>query len=96
MTAPATEGSSLLTVLARTLAAFGALSAGAAARRTASTVGGYVAVVILLATSLGFLTFAGYRALSLAIGSVHASLIVGCAYLFLALVAALILQARRR
>lgn len=95
MSAPATDGSSLLMVLAKSLATFGALSADAAARRTASTVGGYAAVAALLAISLCFLTFAGYLALSLAMGSIRASLIVGCAYLFLALVAALV-QARRR
>ena len=53
-------------------------------------------VAVLFAVSLCFLTFAGYRALSLAMGSIQASLIVGCAYLFLALVAALVLQVRRR
>ena len=96
MSAPASEGSSLLTDLVKSLAALGALSAGAAVRRAASTVGGYVVVGILLAVSLCFLTFAGYRALSLAMGSIHASLIVGCAYLFAALIAALVLQMRRR
>jgi hypothetical protein len=96
MSAPASEGSSLLMDLVKSLAALGALSAGTAIRRAASTVGGYVAVGILFAVSLCFLTFAGYRALSLAMGSIHASLIVGCAYLFAALIAALVLQVRRR
>jgi hypothetical protein len=95
MSAPATDGASLLMVVAKSLAAFAALSIGAAARRTASTVGGYAAVAILFAVSLCFLTFAGFSALALAMGSIHAALIVGCAYLFLALVAALVLQARR-
>lgn len=95
MSTPATEGPSLLMVLAKSLAAFGALSVGAAARRTASTVGGYAAVAVLFAISLCFLTFAGFSALALAMGSIHASLIVGCAYLFLALVAALVVQTRR-
>ncbi len=90
------EGSSLLRELVKTLAAVGALSAGTAVRRAASTAAGYLVVGILLAVSLCFLTFAGYRALSLAMGSTHAALIVGCAYLFAALVAALILQVRRR
>ena len=90
-----TEGS-LMRELVKTLAALGALSAGTAVRRAASTAGGYVVVSILLFVSLCFLTFAGYHALSLAMGSIHASLIVGCAYLFAALVAALVLQVRRR
>ncbi|WP_170302822.1 hypothetical protein [Reyranella soli] len=82
--------------LVKSLAAFGALSVGTAVRRAASTVGGYLVVGILLAVSLCFLTLAGYRALSQAMGSIHASLIVGCAYLFAALLAALVLQVRRR
>jgi hypothetical protein len=91
-----TEGTSLLRELVKTLATLGALSAGTAVRRGASTAAGYLVVGVLLVVSLCFLTFAGYRALSLAMGSIHASLIVGCAYLFAALVAALVLQVRRR
>jgi hypothetical protein len=90
------EGSSLLADLLKSLVALGAVSAGTAMRHAASTVGGYLVVGILLAISLCFLTFAGYRALSLAMGSIHAALIVGCAYLFAALLAALVLQVRRR
>lgn len=96
MSAPASEGSSLLTDLVKSLAALGALSAASAMRRAAATVGGYLVVGVLLAVSLCFLTFAGYRALALAMGSIQASLIVGCAYLFAALIAALVLQTRRR
>lgn len=96
MSAPAPERSSLLMDLVKSLAALGALSVGTAMRRAVSTAGGYVVVAILLAVSLCFLTLAGYRALSLAMGSIHASLIVGCAYLFAALIAALVLQMRRR
>jgi drug/metabolite transporter (DMT)-like permease len=96
MSAPSQDGSSLLTTLLKSLAAVGALSVGAAARRAASTAGGYAIVALLFAVSLCFLTFAGYRALEMAMGSIQASLIVGCAYLFLALVAALVLQVRRR
>ena len=96
MSTPATEGPSLLALLARSVAAVGALSAGTAARRAASTAGGYLVVAILFSVSLCFLTFAGYLALSLAMGSIQASLIVGCVYLFLGLIAALVLQARRR
>jgi len=96
MSAPAAEGLSLLAILARSVAAFAALSAGTAARRMASEAGSYLVVAMLLAVSLCFLTFAGYRAMSLAMGSILASLIVGCVYLFLGLIAALALQARRR
>jgi drug/metabolite transporter (DMT)-like permease len=95
MSAPS-EGSSLLVSLVKSLAAIGALSAGDAARRAASTAGSYAIVALLFAVSLCFLTFAGYRALELATGAIQSSLIVGCAYLFLALVAALVLQIRRR
>ena len=38
-------------------------------RRAASTAAGYVVVGILLAVSSCFLTFAGYRALALAMGA---------------------------
>jgi drug/metabolite transporter (DMT)-like permease len=96
MSAPPGEGSSLLVSLVKSLTAIGTLSLGAAARRTASTAGGYAIVALLFAVSLCFLTFAGYRALEMAMGSIQAALIVGCAYLFLALVAALVLQMRRR
>jgi drug/metabolite transporter (DMT)-like permease len=96
MSVPSQDGSSLLTALVKSLAAVGALSVGATARRAASTAGGYAIVALLFAASLGFLTFAGYHTLELAMGGIQASLIVGCAYLFLALVAALVLQIRRR
>jgi hypothetical protein len=96
MSTPATEEPSLLTILVRSVVAAGVLSAGTAVRRAASTAGAYFVVAILFAVSLCFLTFGGYLALSLAIGSIHASLIIGCVYLFLGLIAALVLQARRR
>jgi hypothetical protein len=96
MSPPGSEGSSLLMDLVKSLAALGALSVGTAIRRAIATAGGYIVVGILFAVSLCFLTFAGYRALSLAMGSIHASLIVGCVYLFVALIVALVLQMRRR
>ena len=91
-----TDRSSLLADLVKSLSTLGALYASTAIRRAASTVGGYIVVGILLAVSLCFLTFAGYRALSLALGSINASLIIGCAYLFVAVLVALVLQMRRR
>lgn len=96
MSTSASDSPSLLTVLARSVAAVGALSIGAAAQRAVSTAGGYLVVAILFGVSLCFLTFAGYLAMSVALGSILASLIVGCAYLFLALITALVLQVRRR
>lgn len=96
MSTPTTEAPSLLAILARSVAAIGAFSAGTAARRAVSTAGAYLVVAVLFAVSLCFLTFAGYSAMSMAMGSIQASLIVGCAYLFLGLVAALLLQARAR
>ena len=96
MSTSPSDNPSLLAVLARSVAAVGALSVGAAAQRAVSTVSGYLLVAILFGVSLCFLTFAGHRAMSVAMGSVLASLIVGCAYLFLALITALVLQVRRR
>ena len=99
MNAAGTEGTSLLTTLVKSLALLGAVTAGNVGRRTASvaaTVTGYVFVAGLFGVSLCFLTFAGYRAMSLTMGSIYAALIVGCVYLVVGLVATLILQARRR
>ena len=50
----------------------------------------------LFAVSLCFLTLAGYRAISNALGDIYASLIVGCAYLVAGLVTLLVIQFRRR
>ena len=86
----------MLFALAKSLALFGAAAAANAGRRAASIIAGYMLVVGLFAVSLCFLTLSGYRALSLAMGDIYASLIVGCVYLFLALIAALVLQARSR
>ena len=87
---------SLLVILAKSLVSIGMAAAADAGRRFASTVGGYLVVAGLFGISLCFLTFSGYRAISLALGSVYASLIVGCVYLVLGLIVALALQARRR
>jgi hypothetical protein len=96
MSTPVVGGASLLTSLVQSVAAIGALSAGTAARRAAAATGGYLVVAALFGVSLCFLTFAGYQAMSLAVGGIYASLFVGCAYLFLGLIGALVLQARRR
>ena len=49
-----------------------------------------------LGVSLCFLTFAGYQAISLTLGSIYAALIVGSAFLVGGLVATVVVQARRR
>lgn len=95
MSANAPEGPSTAAVLAKSLALFAAVVAGGAVRRAGATLGGYAVVAFLFVVSLCFLTLAGYGALSQAMGSILASLIVGCSYLLVALVAALVLQARR-
>jgi len=45
---------------------------------------------------LCFLTAAGHGAISLALGGIYSSLIVGCIYLVAGLLAALVLAIRRR
>jgi hypothetical protein len=96
MSSAGTEGPSIVAVLVKSLALAGAVTAANVGRRAASMVGGYLVVAGLFGISLCFLTFSGYRAISLAMGSIYASLIVGCVYLVAGLVATLILQARRR
>ena len=96
MTDRATQEPSLLAVLVKSLAVVGSAVAANAGRRAASLVAGYAVVAGLFAVSLCFLTFSGYRAISLILGSIYASLIVGCVYLVVGLVAALILQSRGR
>jgi hypothetical protein len=60
------------------------------------TMVGYVVAGMLLLVSLAFLTLATYRAISQSLNDVYAALIVGSAYLVLALVAMIVLYARRR
>ena len=50
---------------------------------------------LLLATSVVFLTLAGYRAISQSIGDVYAALVMGAVYLLLAFIALLVLDRRR-
>jgi hypothetical protein len=95
MSGAGTETSSVLLALARSLALYGAIAAANAGRRAAAVVAGYLVVAALFAASLCFLTFSGYRAISLALGSIYASLIVGCVFLVAGLIVALILQVRR-
>jgi hypothetical protein len=96
LTGRGTEDGSVLLALVKSVALFGAVAAANAGRRLAATVVGYLLAGGLFAVSLGFLTLAGYRALSNALGEVYASLIVGCIYLVASLVTLLVIQFRRR
>lgn len=96
MSTAAPEGSSVLAAVAKAIALFGAVAAGNAARRTGSMVAGYGLAAGLFGVSLCFLTFAGYQAISLALGGIYAALIVGSAFLVGGLIATVVVQARRR
>ncbi|MBL6614172.1 MAG: hypothetical protein ISP49_01000 [Reyranella sp.] len=90
------QGTPLLAVVLRTLAAVAGVAAANAGRRVAVAAAGYLVVAGLFVASLCFLTLAGYRAIALALGDVYAALIVGCAYLGVGLLVALFLAIRRR
>ena len=76
--------------------AIGAALTMNAVRRAVATLAGYLAVGILLTASLVFLTLSAYHAITLAIGEIYASLIVGSAYLVASLIALLVLSFRSR
>jgi hypothetical protein len=86
----------MLLTIVKTASLFAAAAVANAGRRFAATLAGYLVAGGLLAASLCFLTLAGYRALSQALGGVYASLIVGSLYLVAGLATLLILQIRRR
>lgn len=90
------ESTSLLGIVVRSLAAVAGAAAASAGRQAAIGVAGYLVVAGLFVASLCFLTAAGHGAISLALGSVYSSLIVGCVYLVVGLFAALVLAIRRR
>ena len=92
----ASETGSLLVALARSLATVGTGVLVASGRRLAAVVAAYVFVGLLLAVSLAFLTLSAYRAIAVSLGDVYAPLIVGCIYLVAGLIAALVVQMRRR
>lgn len=96
MSSRGTGYSSVLTVLARSAALYGAAIAASAGRRLAITLFGYLFAVGLFAVSLGFLTSSAHAAITQALGGIYASLIVGCFYFVAGLVAMLVLQFRRR
>jgi hypothetical protein len=91
-----TENGSVLLALVKSAALFGAVAAANAGRRLATTLAGYLLAGGLFAVSLCFLTLAGYRAISNALGDIYASLIIGCAYLVAGLVTLLVIQFRSR
>ncbi len=86
----------MLLTIVKTVALFGGAVVANAGRRFAATLGGYLIAGGLFAASLCFLTLAGYRALSQALGDVYASLIVGCLYFVAGLVTLLVIQIKRR
>lgn len=86
----------MLLALAKSVALFGAVAAANAGRRIAATLAGYLFAGGLFVVGLCFLTLAGYRAMSEALGDVYASLIVGCIYFVAGLVTLLVIQFRRR
>ena len=96
MSSPGPEGASLIAAVAKSIALFGTVAAGNIARRTGSMVAAYGLIAGLFAISLCFLTFAGYQALALALGSIYAALIVGTVFLVAGLLATVVVQARRR
>ena len=96
MTGRADESAPLLAVLVRSLAAVVGVAAANAGRQAALSVAGYLVVAGLFVASLCFLTAAGHGAISLALGGIYSSLIVGCVYLVAGLAVALVLATRRR
>jgi drug/metabolite transporter (DMT)-like permease len=89
--APSTLGLAL-----KSVALLAVTMAGGTAQRMATAIAGWLAVAAMAVASLCFLTFAAHAALAQSLGAILASLIVGLAYLFLALATALVLQRRRR
>jgi hypothetical protein len=96
MTGRADESAPLLAVLVRSLAAVVGVAAANAGRQAAVSVAGYLVVAGLFVASLCFLTAAGHGAISLTLGGIYSSLIVGCVYLVAGLAVALVLATRRR
>jgi hypothetical protein len=81
--------------LLEALTAAGSVALASAARRAAFSIGGLALCAVLLVASLAFFTLAAYRALEQTVGEIHAPLVVGAAYLVLALAGLLVVQSRR-
>jgi len=92
----ASETGALLLALAKSVVTLGTGVLVASGRRLAATLAACLLVGLLLAVSLAFLTLSGYRAILSSVGDVYAPLIVGCVYLVAGLIAALVVQMRRR
>jgi hypothetical protein len=84
-----------MAALLQSLVAASSLALASAVRRTAVSVAGLLVSVVLLFTSIAFLTLATYRALVEAIGPIQAPLVIGTAYLVFALIGTLVVQSRR-
>ncbi|MBV8394316.1 MAG: hypothetical protein JOY81_14145 [Alphaproteobacteria bacterium] len=82
--------------LVRSLAVIAAALLTHSLRRAAVMAAGYAVTGAFGATGLAFLTQAASRALTQAVGEVHGALILGGAYLMLALTVLLALQMKRR
>jgi hypothetical protein len=82
--------------LVRSLAVIAATLLANSFKRAAIAATGYLVVGALASVSLAFLTQAASRALAQAVGEVYGALIVGGAYLLLALIALLVVQTNRR
>jgi hypothetical protein len=84
-----------MVALIQALTAAGSVALASAARRTAVSMVGLLLSAGLLVASLAFFTLAAYRALTEAIGAIHAPLVVAVAYLVFALIGMLVVQLRR-
>ncbi len=93
---PSSQEGGLLTLLVRSVAMFGAAAALDVVGKAGARFGGYLVAFLFAVVSAGFLTLAGYRAISQALNGIYAALIVGVVFLVLALVALVIVQRRRR
>lgn len=81
--------------LPKTMALYGIAVAAVVARRIARRVALYLAIGILVAIGMSFLTAAAFLALMNALGAIYAAAIVGGAYLVVALMALIITRSGR-
>jgi len=81
--------------LPRTMAIYGTAVAAVVARRVASQLAQYMAIVALVAIGAAFLTAAIFLALMNSLGAIYAAVIVGSAYLVCGLIALLVMRSNR-
>jgi dipeptide/tripeptide permease len=86
----------LMIPLLRAAIELGASSIADAGRRAATQVVTMLLALAMFLASLGFLTFAAYRALAAGLGDIHAALILAGIYLIAALCILLVQQRRSR